>query len=201
MSLLNNGTTQSHIQAEGDVVGRDKYTVDNSTKNFFEIATALTSTLATVVNALGKKMPEEDGYVFVTDFSVEHKKDHNNVQVYRYIMDDYGLFTGKLAVVYATLDAEGTDITFNTLNNIRLHYVKVRSEYMIAHPQLSLIEVVRMYADKIFAEVEQRLLTNVVSSTNLASPIESVQLSVQVVMIDAFIKCKILEHPTQNVAS
>lgn len=175
---------------------------DNTINNaFFEAAKTITSTLAYVVNALGRAMPEENVYSSVPDFSVEHKKDHNNVRVYRLIMDEYGLFTGKLAVVYATLDAEGTDITFNTLNNIRLQYTQVRHAYMMLHPELSVIEVVRMYADKIFGDVEQRLLTNVIGSANLVAPIESVQLSVQVVMIDAFVKCKILENPNQYAAS
>lgn len=200
MGLLDK-LSSSGIKIEGsnnNVINGNDNTINNS---FFEAAKTITSTLANVVNALGKAMPEEDTYLSVPDFSVEHKKNYNNVRIYRLIMDEYGLFTGKLAVVYATLDAEGTDITFNTLNNVRLQYTKVRHSYMLAHPDLTVIEVVRMYADKIFEDVEQRLLTNVISSANLVAPIESVQLSIQVVMIDAFVKCKILENPHQDATT
>jgi hypothetical protein len=208
MSLITKGTSQSNIHASGDVAGRDvtkvdklNIVVDNSTRNIYEAVKTLSSTLATVVNALGKILPEADVFVEIDEFSIEHKKDHNNVKEYRDIMDEYGPLTGKLAVVYSECEAEGTAITFNTLSNIRLQYLRVRKEFRALYPELTVIEVVRLHSDEIFERVEQRLLANVISSTNITAPIESVHLSLQVVMIDAFIKCKILEHPSNHAAS
>jgi hypothetical protein len=203
MDLGTGGVRQSNINALGDVAANDihKYSIDNSTKNFFEAARLLPSNLAVVVNALGKRLPEEDTFIAVEDFSIEHKKDYNNVQVYRYIMDEYGLLVGKLMAVYDECDSSGTNITFNTLGTVRLAYLKARGECMASNPQLTMIEVVRMFSDEIFEKVEQRLLTNVVSSANILESMESVHLSLQVIMIDAFIRCKILEHPTQNAVT
>lgn len=195
---------ETKVEVTGDrnnaIVGDGNH-IDNSTKNFFAEAVSLPSTLASVVNILGKRLASENTFEYIDDFSIDHKKEHNNVQAYRLIMDEYGLLVGKLTAVYNECDAAGTNITFNTLSNIRLHYMKVRKELVKLHPDLPLIEVVRLHADEIFEKVEARLLADVIRSSNIAEPLESVHLSLQVVMIDAFIKCKILENPTENAAT
>jgi hypothetical protein len=188
------GSDNSTIQGSGN-------TIDNSTKNFFGDAVLLPSTLASVVNILGKRLSSGDTFVYIDDFSIEHKKDFNNVRAYRDIMDEYGLLVGKLTAVYNECDEAGTNITFNTLSNIRLHYLKVKKELTTLHPKLPAIEVVRMFSDEIFERVEQRLLEDLKRSSNIAETIESVHLSIQVIMIDAFIKCKILENPIENAAA
>jgi len=182
------------------VVGNDNH-IDNSTKNYFADVMALPSTLAKVINILGRRLATGGDAEDLIKFSIEHKKEYNNVQVYRAIMDEYGLFVGKLAAVYDECDAEGTNITSNTLSNIKLEYLKVRGGLVAMNPEMTVIEAVRRYADEIFVEVEQRLLANVVRSSNIAESMEAVHLSLQVVMIDAFIKCQILEKPSPDVAT
>lgn len=177
------------------IQGANNSIITNNT-NFFEAAKVLPSNLASIVNVLGKRLLDDDGDSVYIEFSIEGKIKHNDVRAYKYIMDEYGIFVGKLTVVYDEFDAGGTNVTRNTFANIRLIYLKVRSKYTLLYPQRELIDIVREFADEIFSKVEEQLLNIIHNSPNIEETQESVHLSLQVIMIDAFIKCQILERPT-----
>lgn len=57
------------------------------------------------------------------------------------------------------------------------------------------IDVIRESADSIIDKVESTLLNEIRTSTNIEVSIDAINLSLQIVLIDAFIRCKILEEP------
>jgi hypothetical protein len=186
-----------------DIVGNDNKTINGTNNsiitnntNFFEAAKVLPSNLASIVNVLGKRLLDDGGDSVYLGFSIQGKISHNNVKSYKYIMDEYGIFVGKLTAVYDEFDAGGTNVTRNTLANIRLIYLKIRSKYTEVNTDKELMDVVREFADEIFSKVEEQLLTIIQKSANINESYESIHLSLQVIMIDAFIKCQILERPS-----
>ena len=82
------------------------------------------------------------------------------------------------------------------MENIKLAYLKQKSKLVSQDTAQSEIEIVRKSADVIIKSVEKALLAEVRGSSNIEVTSESINVSLQIVLIDAFIRCKILEEPT-----
>ncbi|MNT78211.1 hypothetical protein D3C72_2174240 [compost metagenome] len=61
--------------------------------------------------------------------------------------------------------------------------------------------IIRKHADEIIEAVERNMLSEIRKSSNIESSSEAINLSLQVILIDAFIRCKILEEPIKNATS
>ena len=61
------------------------------------------------------------------------------------------------------------------------------------------IEAIRENADLIFENIENEIWKILESSSNLSPnlPIESIKIGILIVMVDAFMRCKILEEPVR----
>ena len=62
------------------------------------------------------------------------------------------------------------------------------------------IEEIRANADLIFENIESEDWKILEVSSNLSKdlPIESIRMGVLIIMVDAFMRCKILEEPKKN---
>ena len=150
-----------------------------------------------MVNVLGKRLACEEEYEDINAFKIEDKISHNNVQAYRGIINEYSVYSGKLSIIYSEGDKEGVLLSFNTLSNIKHHYLKAKGEMLLRHPGRTDIEIVREKADEIFKMVEEKLFAEIVNSSNINASRDTINVSLQVVMVDAFIRCQILEHPSK----
>ena len=165
---------------------------------FIESIPKLSSDLTMIVNTLSKKIfftegeSEKDPKL---SFSPTSKIEYNNVKRFKIIIDNFKHFVGKLSSIYKEFDAQGTNKTYIVLENIKLSYLKEKSNLIEKNVGKNEIEIIRENADNLIDAVEKNLLTEIKSSANIEVSSESVNLSLQIILIDAFIRCKILEEP------
>lgn len=141
------------------------------------------SNLATVVNILAKEKlditivsPE------VNSFAIEDKIEFNNLQEVREIIDEYKIVCHKLDAIYSEFDKEGQNKSFSILQEIRRQYIKIKSS--------------GKSSEDIFYAVIDSVLNIIVNSKNYVKmPMEELQACVDIVVVDAFIRCKIFENP------
>jgi len=162
------------------------------------------SDLSIIVNALSKSLfnPSEDDFQsLATPFDPELKIRYNNVVRFRSFIDDYKGYVGKLAVIYQEFDEQSTNKTRIVLETIKIIYSTERNALLFKHRPKNDIEIIREHADDLIEAVEQCLMDRIRTSSNIQASSEAIDVSLKIVLIDAFIRCKILEEPTDNVAA
>lgn len=153
------------------------------------------SSLAVVINQMSKGNIIEDPYSdLMNSFNPEKKILHNNVVSYRPIIEEYKVYQGKLRSLYSEYENQGLLKKQILLANIKLVYMKAKGKFVTN--ALNEIEEIRKNADKIFEEVETQLWKIIDNSHNLQKniPYEAINISLKIVMVDAFMDCKILEE-------
>ncbi|TGE21596.1 hypothetical protein E5K00_15055 [Hymenobacter aquaticus] len=165
--------------------------------NILKESRNITSNLSKLINILGKRLADNNPATQENEpFDIANKIKYNHVKKYKPIIDEYGLFVGKLSAIYKEHDQQNTSMTYFTLANIKQHYLKVKGDFTNANPEINELEVIQLNADNIFSEVEKRLLNEISKSSNITEPFEIINVSLLVIMIDAFMRCKILEEPS-----
>lgn len=151
------------------------------------------SAIGIVVNLLGNKLFEkEDAEPILTAPNPENKINYNNVAIYKPIIEEYRVYQGKLNKIYEEIEKQGSSRKEFVLKNINSIYLKEKGKY-------SDFDDIKKNADNIISEIENQLMTKVTESASLDEelPIEAVQMSVLVVLVDAFMRCEILEEPNK----
>ncbi|MGJ1322524.1 ABC-three component system protein [Sphingobacterium faecium] len=118
---------------------------------------------------------------------------YNNVVRYKSIIEEYKVYQGRLNKVYEEIEKQGsTKKEFVLLN--------IRTAYLIEKKKYSSIEEIRANADNIIEKVETKLWHLIENSSNANThlPIEAIQISLYVVLVDAFMRCSILEEPPKQ---
>lgn len=152
------------------------------------------SILSEIINALGGNLDSNETYNEVSKtFKIQEKLDYNNIRRFKVFIDEYHIHVGKLAVVYSEYEKQGSNKVQNLLRNIRHQYLVVKNKY-VADSDDEITEI-RNHADDIIEEIQNLLMTDVQHSSNIDEPVETVRVSLLIVIIDALIKCKILEEP------
>jgi hypothetical protein len=165
--------------------------------NIYQEVAKITSNFSDIINILGKQLePCHEALEAPHDaFSIDNKIKYNNLISYRAVISELKMFVGKLVAIYAEFDKQSSLKKNNTLTNIKLHYIHVREEFKKANPDKSELEVIRENADAIFSLVEGRLLQEIRHSANIQESQDTINISLAIIMIDAFMRCKILEEP------
>lgn len=146
------------------------------------------SAIATVVNKISEidieKIP---GSEVKLSFKPEEKIQYNNVKTYKPIFEEYKIYSAKLNAIYNEMDAEGSLKKNMTLQSIQSMYLMTKGELDI-NSQAG----VKNQADNIIEKVKNKLF-NKLENNDLDE--ESMSFAVEIILIDAFIRCKILEEP------
>jgi hypothetical protein len=153
------------------------------------------SSLAVVINQMSKGNIIEDPYSdLMNSFNPEKRILHNNVVSYRPIIEEYKVYQGKLRSLYSEYENQGLLKKQILLANIKSVYMKAKGKFVTN--ALNEIEEIRKNADKIFEEVEKQLWEIIDNRHNLQKdiPYEAINISLRIVMVDAFMDCKILEE-------
>lgn len=170
----------------------------NADNVFINSIPKISSDLAAVVNALGKKLFFTDVEIekeLTAPFNPEKKIAYNNVVKFKIIIDNYKSYVGKISSIYKEFDNQGTNKTHIVLENIKLAYIKEKAAILTKINGREEIDLIREAADIIVEKVEDALMHEIKTSSNIDSSSETINLSLQIVLIDAFIRCKILEEP------
>ena len=156
-----------------------------------------TSLLKLAINAiaesdLGEKF--DDSEIDPHIFDVECKIKHNSILRNKPLINEYKVFYTKIASLYGELEEQGSFKKENLLRNIRKIYLKTKGKYVGTSDNQ--LEIVQINADNIIEDIEEELM----ESCETYQPIceEDISFGVSIIMVDAFMRCKILEAPPQS---
>lgn len=142
----------------------------------------LESNLAAIINILAR----EDWCKAVSSdaslpFDIDKKIDFNNLDAARGIIDDYNVHHGRVAKIYAEFDKAGANKSTSVL-------AAIRSDYFAHMAQLS--------DDALFFKIVECVADRVKKQPNcLHLPVEELDLCVNILVVDSFLRCKIFKNP------
>lgn len=152
------------------------------------------SALNTIISLIGQNLVSgaiDDEPITAPDPELKIK--FNNIIEYRPIIDTYKVYQGKLSKVYQEIEHQGSTRKEYILKNINTLYLREKGKY-------SDLSEIQANADNILRNVEKALWDLIENSSNRDEemPFEAIQMGVLIVMVDAFMRCEILEEPIRN---
>ena len=142
----------------------------------------LESNLAAVINILAKEdLDKAELVAEINSFEIDRKISYNNLNAAKVIIDDYTVHSGRVDKIYSEFDSQGSNKSNSVLSTIRQEYAKAK---------------VRFSDDLLFFEVISKVEEKVLNSTNYTPiPFDELELCINILVVDAFIRCKIFENP------
>lgn len=143
------------------------------------------SALNDIIKLIGSKIftiPDSD---IQTAPNTQEKIEYNNVIRYRPVIEEYKVYQGKLNKLYEEIEKEGSTRKEFLLLNIKNLYLKEKVEF-------DTIEKIRSNADIIIDRIKDALW-RLVENSNLDR--ETIEVALIILIVDAFMRCNILEEP------
>jgi len=156
------------------------------------------SLLADVINRIaGIDIGEIVGESIINSFSVEDKISYNDVVENSPIIQEYSVYQGKINALYSEFERAGNGRKTSLLRNVKSTYLEAKGKVLGTNQSL---KNVRIHADQLIEYVKRRLHEQVDASLNIDNslPYEDVEFAVSIVMVDGFMRCKILEEPKND---
>lgn len=148
-----------------------------------------------VINTIGKKMGEVLDLPDATSApNPDIKIAYNNVVRYESVIREFAPYQGKLNKIYEEIEKAGATKKELVLYNIKKLYHNVKSDY-------ANMNEIRDNADIIFDRVIEKLLDNIDKAPNKLDEFDSetIDFSLMIVVVDAFMRCNILEEPPKRI--
>lgn len=139
------------------------------------------SDLAIVVKSLAANVKDWTKERRPIKYDVEKKIDFNHLEERKRLINDYKLYIGKLNAVYGEFVDNGTGCEFIVLQNLSDMY----SRYLGQYESNALF-------DKIVDEARELALSSK-SAEDIS--VDRVNVCINVIVVDAFIRCRIFEDP------
>lgn len=142
----------------------------------------LDSNLATVINILAKeKWDDSNKHDSTNAFEIERKIVYNDLNSAKSLIKEYSLYYGKVDAKYSEFDRLGNNKSTSVLAAINREYSKLKNSED---------------ADEIFFFVIGAIKNKILKSANYVQiPIDELELCVDILVVDTFIRCKIFENP------
>ena len=148
--------------------------------------TRIDSDLVKIINILSKENLDEELYkAQVLPFEIEKKINFNNLSEVKENIQDYAVYSNKLNKKYTEFDKLGINKSRAILNSLRALYIKGQNTY--SNP----VELFYKIIDITVNKIQKELPDNSIS-------LEELNLYVQIIVVDAFMKCKIFKNPEEN---
>lgn len=146
------------------------------------------SALSDVINFIGMQLFDNDSSEEpLSAPDPEQKINYNNIREYKPIIETYKVYQGKLNKIYQEIEKQGSTRKEIVLKNINSLYLREKGKYLDFE---ELIE----NSDNVFRNIEEELWKRItITEGNI--PFEAIEMSLLVVMVDAFMRCEILEEP------
>ena len=143
----------------------------------------LDTNLAQIINILSKEQWHGTGREDTRkEFEINRKIEFNDLNATKGLINEYKIYHHKIENKYKECDLQGTNKSYSILQLINRYYVE---ESMKSN-----------HADTIFINVSNRVLQKVQESGNfIKTEFETLVLCVDILIVDAFIRCKIFENP------
>lgn len=142
----------------------------------------LESNLANIINVLSKENLDEEGLnMEINPYEINRKMEHNKLDTAVLVIEEYSIHYGKLDKIYQEFDLLGSSKSKSV-------FAAISGEYRRAMNDFS--------GDKLFYKVIDKVIERVRNSANYqAIPYEELELCVNIIVVDAFIRCKIFRNP------
>jgi len=150
------------------------------------------SNLAIIINVLSKVNFKPSSKVTINVFQIERKITYNVLTASKRIIDECNPYSYKVDQKYNEFDKQGANKSLSVLSAINGCLVEASTDNTATS------------SDTLFLKVIEKVSDIVISSSNyIEMPIDELELCVKVIVVDAFIRCKIFENPNdyQHVAS
>jgi hypothetical protein len=118
------------------------------------------------------------------------KLSYNQVKVNFSLIQEYKVYHEKINILYDELVAQGSIKKEKLLYNIEQLYFKIKGKYVLDSEEP--IEIIRQNSDNIINDIFDELYLQLENSNFFN---EDIILGIRLIMVDAFIRCKILEEP------
>ena len=118
------------------------------------------------------------------------KLNYNLIKTNYAVIQEYKVYQGKINTLYDELEKQGSIKKEKLLNNVNQIYNKIKGSYILDSENS--IEIIRENSDKIYNEVYNNLYEQLENSKFFE---EDIILGINLILVDAFIRCKILEEP------
>jgi hypothetical protein len=140
----------------------------------------LQSNLAHVINIIskenfnvvkGNKIP----------FDIDKKVEYNSLEYTKSIIDDYKLYYHIVDKKYKECDRMGMNKSFSVLQSFKKLYIELSKD---------------LSGDKLFKQIAIKNRQKIIESSNYVEiPIEELDICIDILMVHAFMECKIFENP------
>lgn len=141
------------------------------------------SNLAKVINILAEEQLDFNAESpEINSFAIEDKISFNDLEDAKDIINDYKIFYQRLDEIYSEFDKEGKNKRISVLQEIRRQYIELNR---LNNTPLD-----------IFYEIINSVMNVIIESSNyIEIPKEELQMCVDILIVDAFIRCKIFKNP------
>ncbi len=149
--------------------------------------TKIESNLAEVVNILAKENLNINAISLeINSFAIEDKINFNGLEDVQDTIDDYKIYYHKLDEIYSEFDKGGKNKSFFILQEVRREYIKLNNSGDTSKD--------------IFYKIADNIMKIVLKSKNyIEMPIEDLHTCVDILVVDAFIRCKIFKNPKGGI--
>lgn len=140
------------------------------------------SNLAMIINILSEEdWDSSEKGMSINSFEIERKIQENNLNKAKSLIDDFKIHYNRVNLKYKEFDKQGKNKSRSVLGTIRKEYIKninIKND------------------DELFFEILDKTQDKVVKSANYVQiPIEELELCINILVVDAFIRCKIFKNP------
>jgi hypothetical protein len=151
------------------------------------------SALNTVIKYIGIKMFDNFSSEPQNAPNSQEKILYNNISRYKPIIEEYAPYQGKLNKLYKEIENQASPKKELVLQNIKKLYLQEKGKY-------NNLEEIRTNADNIIDKVKDKLWNVIENSSNAIADLdyEAIDISLLIILVDAFMRCNILEEPPKN---
>jgi hypothetical protein len=144
----------------------------------------LESNLTSIIKLLAKENLANPVIAAQNSFEIDRKIDYNGLTSSKRIINEYKIYYNTVDGIYSSFDEMGQNKSISVLNKIRKIYLEDSSSIKAA--------------DDLFASIIGKVKVIIKDSTNFDNiPDEELELCVDILVVDAFVRCKIFENPAK----
>jgi hypothetical protein len=144
--------------------------------------TKMDSNLTHIINILAQEnwAPGAGNYN-INEFEIDRKIKYNNLNSAKTLVEDYAIHSNRVDEIYKEFNRNGVNKSSSVLASIRHMYISNKT---------------LKSDDALFSEVINQVIYRIKNSANYTPiPFEELEMCVNILVVDSFIRCKIFENP------
>lgn len=127
-------------------------------------------------------------------FNISSKISFNEIKRNKSLIEEYKVHYSRINSLYDELERQGSFKKEKLLKNVNRIYLNAKGKYVL--DSSNQIEIIKANSDAIIDDVFEELMKVVEDDKQLIK--EDITLGISLIMVDAFMRCKILEEPPND---